>query len=55
MAACGIHDAGSQPQPGFSIAPPASSDWRDIHSGSTSRSSRGPISASDSGATGPET
>ena len=37
ISATGIHDAGSQPQPGFRRMLPASSDWRVIQSGSTSR------------------
>ena len=51
----GIHDAGSQPQPGLSSFCPASSDCRVSHSGSTSRSGRGPRSASASGGAWPET
>src|SRR4051794_36257633 len=55
MPVSGIQDGGNQPQPGFSISPVASSDWRETHMGSTSRSSRGPMSVSDSGGTGPTT
>ena len=44
-----------QPQPGFSTFAPASSDCRVSQSGSTSRSSRGPRSASASGGAWPDT
>lgn len=55
MPASYIQALGSQPQPGRSASSAASSDCRDTHSGSISRSSRGPISVSASGATGPAT
>ena len=46
---------GIQPQPGFSTFEPASSDWRVSHNGSTSRSRRGPRSASANGGAWPDT
>jgi len=55
IAVSGIQVGGNQPQPGFSTLSPVSSAWRDTQSGSTARSSRGPISASDKGASGAET
>jgi len=55
MASFGIQSDGSQPQPGLSISAPASSDWRDTHSGSIARSRRVSTSASASGGVAPQT